>query len=107
LNYEVDRSTVCDTSNILKEDAGSGFYASVMTFNSLTKVSDPRPKLKTLKTPVLVIKGQCDNQRWGFTNEYLQLFQNSELTIIPNAGHFIYVEQPKLYIKTIGHFLSK
>jgi proline iminopeptidase len=107
LNYEVDRSTVCDTSNILKEDAGSGFYASVMTFNSLTKVSDPRPKLKTLKTPVLVIKGQCDNQRWGFTNEYLQLFQNSELTIIPNAGHFISVEQPKLYIKTIGHFLSK
>ena len=107
LNYEVDKSTVCDTSNILKADAGSGFYASIMTFNSLMKVNDPRPKLKTLKTPVLIMKGQCDNQKWGFTNEYLSLFQNSELVVIPNAGHFISIEQPGLYIKTIEQFLDR
>ncbi|MEO6916162.1 MAG: alpha/beta hydrolase, partial [Chitinophagaceae bacterium] len=85
LNYEVNKSTVCDTSNILKEDAGSGFYASIMTFNSLTKVNDQRPNLKNLKTPVLVIKGQCDNQKWGFTNEYcdrqLQLHNFRQLGI--------------------------
>jgi proline iminopeptidase len=107
LNYEVDKSTVCDTSNILKEDAGSGFYASIMTFKSLTEVNDPRPKLKNLRTPVLVMKGQCDNQKWGFTKEYLGLFQNSELVIIPDAGHFISIEQPKLYIKAIEQFLNK
>ena len=78
-----------------------------MTYNSLMKVNDPRPKLKTIKIPVLIIKGQCDNQKWGFTNEYLQLFQNSELAIIPGAGHFISVEQPELYIKTIRQFLNK
>ncbi len=107
LNYEVDKSTVCDTSNIVKEDSGSGFYSAVMTYNSLMKVNDPRSKIKTLTIPVLIVKGQCDNQKWGFTNEYLNLFQNSKLIVIPNAGHFISVEEPELYIKTIQQFLNK
>jgi proline iminopeptidase len=107
LNYEVNKSTVCDTANILKEDAGTGFYAGIMTFKSLSKMHDPRPKLSTLQTPVLIIKGQCDNQKWGFTNEYLTLFKNSQLKIIPNAGHFISVEQPADYIRAIEQFLNK
>jgi proline iminopeptidase len=107
LNYEVDKSSVCDTANILKEDAGSGFYSGVMTFKSLTNVHDPRPEIKRLTIPVLVMKGECDNQKWGFTEEYLKLFKNSELRIIPNAGHFISIEQPQLYTKTILDFLNK
>jgi hypothetical protein len=35
------------------------------------------------------------------------LFPNHQLTIIPGAGHFISVEQPKLYIKTIRDFVNK
>lgn len=105
LNYEVNKSTVCDTSKILKEEAGDGYYAGVITFNSLNKVQDPRPKIKNLAIPVLVLKGECDNQKWGFTNEYLQLFKNHQLVIIPGAGHFISVEQPEVYIKTIQQFL--
>jgi proline iminopeptidase len=107
LNFELDKSTVCDTSNILREDAGSGFYSSVMTFNNLTKTLDRRPKMKRLTIPMLVMKGECDNQKWGFTNEYLELFKNSELEIIPGAGHFISVEQPQLYTKTILDFLNR
>ena len=107
LDFELNKSTVCDTSKILKADAGSGFYSSIMTYNSLQKAQDPRPKLKQLKIPVLVMKGECDNQKWGFTNEYKELFQNSELVIVPNAGHFISVEQPEIYSKTMQHFLNK
>jgi proline iminopeptidase len=107
LNYEVDKSTVCDTSKILKAEAGSGFYVGVMTFKSLSDVQDPRSKIKNSKIPVLIMKGQCDNQKWGFTNEYLELFPNHQLTVIPNAGHFISVEQPQLYIKTIRAFVNK
>jgi len=107
LSYEVNKSTVCDTANILAMDAGSGFYASIMTFNSLIKVADPRPVLKNFKAPVLVVKGQCDNQKWGFTNEYVSLFQHSRLVIIPGAGHFIPVEQQALYLQTIKQFLEK
>ncbi len=107
LNFEVNKSTVCDTANILKAVAGSGFYAAVMTFKSLDLVQDPRPKLKNSDIPILVMKGQCDNQKWGFTNEYLALFRNHQFTFIPDAGHFISVEQPELYIKAIKGFLSK
>jgi proline iminopeptidase len=78
-----------------------------MTFKSLRQVNDPRPKIKNSKIPILVMKGQCDNQKWGFTNEYLELFVNHQLIIIPNAGHFISVEQPDLYKKIIREFLSK
>jgi proline iminopeptidase len=77
-----------------------------MTFNSLTKMKDQRYKFKQLPVPVLVMKGECDNQKWGFTNEYLKLFKNSKLKIINEAGHFISVEQPQLYIKTIVSFLD-
>ena len=105
LNYEVNKSTVCDTTKILKAEAGSGFYASVMTFKDLVKVRDPRPDIKNYKIPTLVMKGQCDNQKWGFTKEYLELFPDHRLRIIPGAGHFIQVEQPTLYKKIIREFL--
>ncbi|MEP7141611.1 MAG: alpha/beta hydrolase [Ferruginibacter sp.] len=106
LNYEVDKSTLFDTSKILKMSSGGGFYARVITFESLLKVQDPRPKLNHLNIPVLVLKGQYDNQKWGFTNEYLELFKNHQLEIIPNAGHYISVEQPALYIKSLRNFLT-
>ena len=107
LDYELNRSTVCDTSKIPGANAGGGYYASIMTYNTLLRIQDPRPKLKELKIPVLIMKGECDNQKWGFTNEYKEIFQNSEVVIIPGAGHFISVEQPGFYTKTIQQFLFK
>ena len=34
----VNRSTVCDTAAIPRQDAGYGYYAGLMTFNSLQKL---------------------------------------------------------------------
>lgn len=104
---EVDKSTVCDTAKVVKTEAGNGYYAETMTLKSLNELQDPRPKIKNLNMPILVMKGQCDNQKWGFTNEYLELFTNHQLTVIANAGHYISVEQPALYIQTIRNFLGK
>lgn len=106
LNQQVNRSTVCDTSRILDAEAGSGYYVSIMTFKSLLNIKDPRPKLTTLQMPVLVMKGECDNQKWGYTQEYLQLFRNSRFQYVPGAGHFIDVEQPEIYIRSIVTFLK-
>jgi len=101
LDYELNKSTTPGP------DAGSGYYAGIMTYNSLLKVQDPRPGLMQLTFPVLILKGECDNQKWGFTYEYKELFQNSELAVIPGAGHFISVEKPELYLKVIQQFLNK
>lgn len=86
LTNETNKSTVCDISKSPKAEGGNGFYSHIMTVESVRKIKDPRPKLKDSKIPVLIMKGQCDNQKWGFTNEYLELFQNHQLVIIQNAG---------------------
>jgi len=76
-----------------------------MTLHSFKDIKDPRPKLKGSSIPVLIMKGQCDNQAWGFATEYLEIFPNYQLKIIPAAGHSISVEQPELYLKIIRGFL--
>lgn len=106
LNNELNKSTVCDTTATLKAEGGGGYYSSIMTTKSMAYSKDPRSFLIQSGIPALVMKGQCDNQRWGFTNEYLQLFINHKFVVIPNAGHSISVEQPYLYIETIREFLN-
>ncbi len=106
LNNKLNKSTVCDTSLDVRAEGGGGYYVQVLTIRSLSSIKDPRPVLKKSTFPVLVMKGQCDNQKWGYTNEYLQLFPNHKLVIIPNAGHSISLEQPDLYQKTIIDFLK-
>jgi len=106
LSFEVNKSTVKDTANIAKPRAGNGFYARVMTMNSLSTIQDPRPKLLNSSISVLIMKGQYDNQKWGFTNEYAQVFKSNKLVVIPNAGHSIASEQRVLYLATIREFLA-
>ena len=106
LNYEVDKSTVCDTAKILPIEAGSGYYAGIMTMKNLLVIKDHRPAFKMLKVPVVVVKGQCDNQPWGYTMEYLTVLQNHQLSVIPGAGHYLWVEQPILYQSAISQFLK-
>ena len=102
---KTNKSVVCDTTKFPRSTGGGGFYASVCTVQSFQDIPDPRTKLKAVRCPVLVMKGQCDNQKWGFTNEYLDVFPNTYMIIIPNAGHAIAFEQPELYFQTILDFL--
>jgi proline iminopeptidase len=101
-----NKATVCEPSKAPTAEAGGGFYSQVMTINSLNEIKDPRPKLKGLKIPVLIMKGQCDNQKWGYVTEYFDLFPVHQLIVIPDAGHSISIEQPELYLKTIRDFLN-
>lgn len=78
-----------------------------MTIHSLPNLKDIRPKLNGLNTPILLMRGQCDNQPWGFLMEYSTLFPNHELKVVPGAGHSIAVEQPELYLQSISAFLKK
>lgn len=110
--YEINKSTVFDTSKTVKlSDVPSissmnGYYSGIMTFQNLIEGVNRRDKLKGLNTPILVLKSQYDNQIWGGTREYLEFFKNHQLQIIPNAGHFIETEQPVLYIQYIQQFLN-
>lgn len=111
-SFEINKSCVFDTSKFISLSATpsipnlSGYYASVMTLQSLQQAKDPRKQLKTLQTPLLVIKAQYDNQKWGYTQEYLRLFTNSHLQVIHNAGHIIELEQALELQRTILTFLQ-
>lgn len=110
--YKINKSTVYDTSKAIKmltvkSTPRSGYYAEIMTFKSLLKMKDPRPALAGLDIPVLVLKSQYDNQIWGGTNEYVEIFKNHHLEIIPNAGHSIIRENSGLFLKYIRQFLSE
>src|SRR5581483_5931267 len=49
---------------------GLGFYANqVPQSASAPRPEDPRPALRTLRTPALVLKGGCDYIRWRLTIE--------------------------------------
>jgi proline iminopeptidase len=105
LDSKTYKSALCDTSINLTNRGRSGFYASIMTYKSVLQLKDFRAKFKGLNIPVLILKGQCDNQPWGATREYLSLFPDHKFVLLPNAGHFINVEQPEMYIHEIKNFL--
>ncbi len=107
LNTQLSKSTLCDGSKMKAFEGGSGYYAHIMTVKSFGEVEDKREILKKLDLPILILKGQCDNQKWGFTQEYLNLFSNAQLKIIQNSGHSITKENQEIYIDLMLDFLKK
>lgn len=107
LDHEMSKSTVCDPSVISnQENNRSGYYSMVKTVQSFKNTTDIRAKLKNCKIPALIMRGQCDGIKWGYVTEFLNLFDNNKLIIVPGAGHSITREQPELYIKYISEFLQ-
>jgi proline iminopeptidase len=103
---ELNLSMVCDTANAVKAESTEGYYVQVMTSSSIAKMQDLRPILRTLKIPVLVMKAQCDNQPWGYTAEYLDVFHNARLHTIRGAGHNAFIERSTDYVNAIIDFIS-
>ena len=80
-------------------------YVSFIDNFTYLDFADFKQTLKQLQLPIVPI-GQYDNQKWGYTQEYLDLFPHHQLVIIPNAGHSIATEQPELYLNTIRTFIN-
>ena len=107
LNSQLNKATVANPDNAVPAQAGGGYYAQIMTYNSLLlQTKDPRPRLKRLAIPTLVIRGQYDNQKWGAAKEYLDLFPNHKLVLVKNAGHSVATEHPEIYVNEIRSFLK-
>jgi proline iminopeptidase len=107
LNFEMNKSTVVDASK-MKLKSGYGYYVQLKTAQCFyKKMANRRKDLSKCNIPILIMLGQFDGGKWGYTDEYLRLFKNHQLVIIPKAGHSIALEQPKIYIHTILTFLSK
>lgn len=105
LNQELNKSTDCNYNNGKRYKGGSGYYSHVMTVKSFNHVEEKRNRLRGLNTPILILRGQCDNQKWGYTKEYLDLFINSDLRTIEGVGHSIINKKGGEYYALIRSFL--
>lgn len=55
--------------------------------------------------PVLFIRGEKSNYVTDNDHSLIRtIFPKAEITTIPNAGHWVHAEQPKLLVKTVEYF---
>lgn len=85
--------------------SGTGFYVNKETFADGVRVPDPRPALRAVQTPALILKGGCDYVAWHYATEYRDLLPNAQLVYLPNAGHKAYYDQTEAYFASLRAFL--
>jgi proline iminopeptidase len=105
LNEELSKSTFCKANQKKKYTGGSGYYSHIMTVKSFNEVEDKRERLGNIHIPVLILRGQCDNQKWGYAKEYLDLLPNSQLVIIENVGHDLIKGNKDKYYDLVSDFI--
>ncbi len=76
-----------------------------MTSLDAQRVADPRPALRNVSTPVLVLRSECDYRAWEATREYRDLLPGAVMLAIEEAGHVIPADQPELYRQAVRAFL--
>ncbi len=68
---------------------------------------DYRPKLSSVRTPTLILVGEHDRTTTPRAARVLhQGIPNSELVVIPDAGHMSFVEKSEPYLTAVRRFLS-
>jgi pimeloyl-ACP methyl ester carboxylesterase len=97
--YQPDLSTP-------SRSGGGNYYANLLTLQSLKKTADPQPQLESNQTKALIMRGGCDYIPWEATYKYKTALPNSELVVIPNAGHAITGSQPDISLAIIRAFLA-
>ncbi len=84
-----------------------GFYVLAMLMGRHAwRGVDPHQMLRRLRTPVLILKGQCDYLSWASAIDYRDTFANSRLIYMPGAGHRLFAERPLAFATTVAAFFA-
>jgi pimeloyl-ACP methyl ester carboxylesterase len=101
------RTMVCDPGQVQPEEGGAGGYARVGTNFYPDDFVDPRPALRRLQAPVLVLQGECDFLSYANAYEYVALFPQARYHYIAGAGHIIWWDRPADYAAAVQGFLGE
>lgn len=82
-----------------------GFYVNQITSEDFRAVPDPRPALRRVRVPALIMRGTCDYVRWAATYDYRRTLPDSTLVMVEGAGHAIAGDQPAIYTAVLRAFL--
>jgi proline iminopeptidase len=63
-------------------------------------------RLPSITVPTLITVGDHDQVAPSISEEMHRLIKGSMLSLIPEAGHMTFVDQPTLYVKVVNDFLS-
>ena len=85
---------------------GGGWMVHAMFF-SMGLQHDYRDALKDVGVPVLVIHGADDLQTEQVSRIYSDTFPNARFTVIEDAGHMIFTDQPAESATVVSGFLSE
>jgi 2-succinyl-6-hydroxy-2,4-cyclohexadiene-1-carboxylate synthase len=61
-------------------------------------------RLPTLHIPVLLIAGALDTKFTAIAQRMAHALPQSQLRIVPAAGHTVHLEQPQLFTSLVGDF---
>lgn len=96
LNLSLSRSAVINAIKIQKTTIS----------NTLSKPFDLREDLKKLQIPTLVIHGDDDPIPVSTAQNIHKSILGSKFIVLPECGHYPYVEQPKLFFDSLNKFLD-
>ena len=68
---------------------------------------DVTDRLGEIDVPTLVICGEYDEATPALAEEIHQGLPNSEIYVVKDASHLSHVEQPEIYMREVGQFLSR
>jgi proline iminopeptidase len=98
----------CDPTAELGYTGGRpGFYANQLVAADELRRTDPRPALRGVSVPALVLRGECDYKRPGIAAEYAATLPGAALREAPGAGHLIRADQPEAYDRALVDFLDE
>jgi pimeloyl-ACP methyl ester carboxylesterase len=85
-----------------------GVRQALLTRMKETVLVDPRPRLKRIKAPVLLLWGERDGMiPFSNARAYLQNLPNARLVSLPDLGHVPQEEAPTRSIEPVLTFLSE
>lgn len=61
-------------------------------------------KLPALTLPILLITGELDQKFCGIARHMVQVLPRAQLRIVPNAGHTVHLEQPRMFDRLVRNF---
>jgi proline iminopeptidase len=67
---------------------------------------DYRERVKNLRTQSLLIHGVSDPIPLEAAKEWVATLPVSRLLVVPNSGHFPFVEQPEQFFSAVGAFIN-
>ena len=100
------RAMVCDPGHVRPEEGGAGGYSRVGTNFYPDSFKDPRPAMRKVTAPVLILQGECDFLAYSDVYEYVDQFPRASYRFVPKAGHIIWWDQPDAYLGAVKAFLS-